>query len=453
MAKWGFSQIDVTPELGIFQGGFADRPGPSDDYLDNLYLRAVAVDDGENVFVWISAELCLVSNKMADEFRERVSRALNIPKENTIFTVTHSHATPWYHQVSNEGQELYDRYFERMYYSAEKTALQALKNTEQAEIDIVLGTTDIGICRREEVDGRYTIGEDENGIIDKSLRILRVRSTDTGEYLGFIIRSSCHPVCLYSKNTKISGDFCGRACKIMELTYPGAIALFVNGTPGDINPKRYSIETDNACLARTTNIFVSDIKQLLNKEFVSIDQKEKIGVAEVMFEVPLQNFTRAERESEYKIIEGYAQKAENPEAWDITLAKLYKEWMTQSFDYIADGKPLNVTVNLQTIRLPGNIIVFAIPYEPVSSFSFNIERMMLERYGMNKKNIFTLGYANGGNGYLVTEKELREGGYEPHMSIWYTVTMDLVPSYYAFDATDKMSQKMIDLYESFRSPS
>ena len=43
--KAGFSKVDITPPVGIYLSGYILREGPSQGVHDNLYARALVLDD------------------------------------------------------------------------------------------------------------------------------------------------------------------------------------------------------------------------------------------------------------------------------------------------------------------------------------------------------------------------------------------------------------------------
>ena len=65
MLKAGFSRLDVTPPLGSYLAGyFHDRYAKG--ILDPIELNAIAVSDGENTALIITADLLGIAMKYAD---------------------------------------------------------------------------------------------------------------------------------------------------------------------------------------------------------------------------------------------------------------------------------------------------------------------------------------------------------------------------------------------------
>ena len=80
MLKAGFAKVDVTPPLGSPMAGYA-RERISDGILDPIELVALAVNDGENTALIITADFLGMWETWATEIRDLISKETGVPAE------------------------------------------------------------------------------------------------------------------------------------------------------------------------------------------------------------------------------------------------------------------------------------------------------------------------------------------------------------------------------------
>lgn len=74
MIKAGFSRVDVTPTLGTYLSGyFNDRYAQG--IIDPIYLNAVAISDGADTAVIITADFVGIREAYATPIRKKLQKA------------------------------------------------------------------------------------------------------------------------------------------------------------------------------------------------------------------------------------------------------------------------------------------------------------------------------------------------------------------------------------------
>ncbi|NED97113.1 hypothetical protein G1H11_17580 [Phytoactinopolyspora alkaliphila] len=238
----GFGRADITPPVGVELAGF----GPylrrrSTGVHGRIYARAVAVESSTGRWLLVSCDLMGLG---AEQVRDVV--ALTVQRtgwraDDVAVHATHNHSGPA--AVENHGWGEPDRvYLAQLPELIARACLDAISGARparvsHAEVPLDAFAYNRMLPRRGLTNERALAGtwrEPEPDTIDTSVRVLRV---DHGEELaGFLVYYSCHPVICCEQSTTIHGDFPGEALRLLEIAYPRATGLFLQGALGNINP-------------------------------------------------------------------------------------------------------------------------------------------------------------------------------------------------------------------------
>jgi len=91
--KGGCAKVNITPPLGIPLIGSYGKP--SDDVLDELYAKALVLDDGNNTLVIVSCDLLYTPlEEIAGPARKIITEKTGIPEQNILICATHTHSGP-----------------------------------------------------------------------------------------------------------------------------------------------------------------------------------------------------------------------------------------------------------------------------------------------------------------------------------------------------------------------
>ena len=92
MLKAGFSKIDITPPLNIPLAGYYEMRY-ADGVLDPIYLCALALCDGEETVVLITADVLMVRYDVCNHLREMISERTGIPADHIMINSLHQHTS------------------------------------------------------------------------------------------------------------------------------------------------------------------------------------------------------------------------------------------------------------------------------------------------------------------------------------------------------------------------
>ena len=439
---WSFAKADITPPLGLWQDGFANRAHAADGVLDPLMLRAAAVKSEGSAFIFISVETLVLTDEWAGAIRKAVAAVCGVGRHRVLAAATHTHSGPM--SKPTEREEDYEGWWNEVVKTAAHTARRAMETLQPAEFDISAGYARIGVNRREMTEKGVAADENPKGVIDRNLRALRVVG-EGGKLMGVILQGACHAACMMSGNTKYTGDWPGRACRVFEERNEGTVAMYFNGSCGDVNPKREPGETDEECLERTAAVFFEDTERLLKKPFEP-HGGEGIACADSLLDVPLRRPDK--RKLSDDLDEWRHRMAVAPDdSWDKIAGVYCGRFTENAFKRLEEGRPFLVRAMLAAVRLASDVAFLALPFETFSATARGLVKSLKDG-GLSKEHIFTIGYANGMHGYLPTAGAIRQGGYEPTVSAWFYN----LPYYYSPRAEREVRNRLLALWEETKFP-
>lgn len=224
----GVAKVDITNR----------EAGPVND---PLYARALVLKSGSTTAVLITVdavaigEIGYIKNDYLGKVRDRLNKELGVAPRNVFANASHCHGI-----VCPDVDE-----------RTVSAVLQAAKNLVPVRVGAGVGQEDrISENRRiklksgktADVRHAYSLPPDEEvesvGPIDPEIGVLRIDRVD-GEPLAIVYNFACHPIqgAASGGNT---ADITGFSSKTLEDNLPeGAVALFVQGCGGDINPVLY----------------------------------------------------------------------------------------------------------------------------------------------------------------------------------------------------------------------
>jgi hypothetical protein len=223
----GTAKIDIT-----------DRTVPVND---PCFAKALVLKNGETTAVLITVdavaigEIGRIGNGFLATVRGQLEKEAGIPPESVIINASHCHGI-----IRADTAQL---------------VVQVVKEAAKNLVPVKAGTgssteTRISENRRlqmkdgSEVDMRraYSMPRDEDvanvGPIDPQVGLLKLDRAD-GTLLAVVYNFACHPI-MNPPSKGNSADYPGFASKVIEEALGGgAMAFFVQGCGGDINPVRY----------------------------------------------------------------------------------------------------------------------------------------------------------------------------------------------------------------------
>ena len=410
--KGGCAKVNITPPLGIPLIGSYGKP--SDDVLDELYAKALVLNDGSTTLAIVSADLLYMPlEEITKPVREIIKEKLGIPEQNVLICATHTHSGPEVFaraKVPREGRlpasQIDQAYLATLIKKIASSVLIAHKKMTAVRIGAAKGQIpEIVYNRRAKTkDGsvkmaftlpdevttirratEYTEGTEKTkkssevsvlsvaksriepelvfGPVDPDVWVLRVEDAN-GQIVGSIVNFACHPVCIYpSLSTSISADYPAYATQVVE-EIEGGTCLFMLGTAGNIVPIKRGLRP------------CQQIGKALGAEAL-----HRLQLVSTSGDVTLKAI-RKEIKLPTKKAPSEDKTAKN----------------SKTTDY--------VNTEIQILKL-GDIYILGLPGEILVELGLEIKK----RVGL--ENLFVVSLSNDAIGYVCHDRAYEEGGYEP----------------------------------------
>jgi len=378
----GTSRIDITPGYTTDLSGYGGREQPALGVRHQIFMRAAVFEANGNRLAVLSAEILEYPRPLVEEIRRRVATELDTPVEHVCFSVTHTHYAPAVIPMYGGGR-VCERFQQEVMDHACRAAKEALRSLAPMRLKRGKATLDIASNRRN-----------PGGTpCDDTVQVLAAFGSDDQPRLMMVLYA-CHPVCLSPADRRVSGDFCGVACSVLEAKHEGCTTLFLNGCAGDINPRkeyRFSPEGMERAGRRMADA-------VLGIEFENVRGEELAGKA-ARVELPYERLESGRIRRELDEIENLG---ELDDAW-----RAKRAWLQcmRTWSY-----PDSMPVAMQLLRL-GELQWLTLSGEVLWGIRLQI---VAER-----PDLWIAAYCNGGHGYISTGPAQEEGGYEPDSSNWY----------------------------------
>lgn len=401
--KGGCAKVNITPHLGIPLIGSYGKP--SDDILDELYAKALVLNDGNNTIAIVSADLLYTPlEEITNPARRIIKEKTDIPEEHILICATHTHSGPEVFTRSKlrpdqeiPASKIDQCYLETLIRKIADAAVLAHKSMREVKIDAAKGripeivfnrrpkasdgsavmtwSVPAEIAATREIETRpdgstavsFTLDVNEPnltfGPIDPEVWVLRVEDANNN-IVGAIVNFACHPVCVYPHlPTAISADFPGDATDMVEQT-EGGICLFALGTAGDIVPYQRGVKAHRQ-IGKALGA-----EALRRLQFVGASDEVTLDAIKKEIKFPVKKLVSADDEKKPDKVAEY------------------------------------ITTEIQILRL-GDIYILGLPGEVLAEVGLEIKK----RAGIEKLLVVSL--SNDAIGYVCHSRAYEEGGYEP----------------------------------------
>ncbi|HTP35425.1 MAG TPA: neutral/alkaline non-lysosomal ceramidase N-terminal domain-containing protein [Candidatus Acidoferrales bacterium] len=256
----GAARVDITPaaDAALPMGGYAGRTQGFRSIHDNVYVRAIVLDDGATQAALVAWESLFVPDAVWAETSQRIAAEAGIRPENLLLSAVHDHGAPILSLAETAAPKTvaYTK-------SVEDAAIAAVRGAKSqlqpARFGIGTGTAYVNVNRREAAPGRgLWLGYNEEGPSDKTVTVLRFDDLN-GRPIAFWINYSVHAVVMGPENLQVTGDLAGATARFVEQHYLGkdhlrsdggsrlrlrpedragsdVVAVWTSGAAGDQNP-------------------------------------------------------------------------------------------------------------------------------------------------------------------------------------------------------------------------
>ncbi len=401
-ADWraGVAKAVITPDQPVWMAGYGSRTKPSEGTSQELYAKALALQDnrGKRVVI-VTTDILGIPREMGDAIASGVAQKYKLTRANLVLTSTHTHTGPVPHR-NLEGAYFLDeqqaaavkRNTARMTEKIIAVVGEALRELQPATLSFGRGAAHFGINRRVNRDGRFVFGSNKDGVKDDDVPLLQVKSAD-GRLRAVLLSYACHNTTLTDTFYQFNGDYAGYVQAEIEQAHPGAVAMFMMGAGADINPEpRGKLEMAQAhgkALAETVaRILAGSLRPL----------RGNLNTAYANVALPLDVMTREQLQAQTQDKDKYRRT--HAQRW---LARLDR-----------DGKVMTeYPYPLQVVQLGNDLTLVAMSGEVVVDYVLRLKQEL------GAERLWVAAYCNDVMAYIPSVRILKEGGYEADFSMIY----------------------------------
>ncbi|NLH15265.1 MAG: hypothetical protein GX455_01670 [Phycisphaerae bacterium] len=395
----GVAKTAITPPVPFWLTGYAARTKPADSVRMELWAKALAIqDDQGGQAVIITTDVIGLPLEISDTVAERLAKSNGFKRSEVLFNSSHTHAGPviWPNlrvMFEFDEKELarVREYAAKLTDNLEAVANEAIRKLAPAKLSSGQGTADFAINRREQTAAGFRIGVNSKGPMDHSVPVLRVTGED-GTLRAVLFGYACHNTTTGGDFYQVNGDYAGAAQLEVEKTHPGTIAMFMILCGADQNPNPRGTVEHADQYGRT---LAAAVEKALSGEMKAV--RPPLRCAYRVIDLEFAPHTREQFQTESQNADQYRQRR----------ARL----MLEAYD---QGKPIRtLSYPLQVVRFNENLTFLAMGGEVVVDYSLRAKR------DFPSENLVVAGYSNDVSCYIPSLRVLREGGYEPDISMIY----------------------------------
>jgi hypothetical protein len=390
---------------------------------DDLTATALVVSDetGHSVAI-VAGDLMYNDRRLVQSVREQVAAHTDIPPESVCINFSHSHNAPTAGFIRGSGvpDEEYLRFVARQIATS---IIMAWRDRQPARLYV----------GRTELPGMTYNRTREDGPVDRWVSVLRA-DAENGQPLAIAVNFHAHPVAHMEIDLHaVSRDVPGEVVDQLEAIVPGATALYLQGTCGDVMFGREYVWTDRR-FEPARAVTGAALKALACARPI-----ETPGVKAVIRTVslPTRRWRRDEivperEEGLYRLQTGdttgwmngivrvcvgqpqrlplrYGGSVERAVA---AVSRFAVEWTEQILP-VLDSRPEKLDTEIQAVRI-GDAYLVAHGSELFSSLDLSLRR------SWPHEDLFILGYSNDSIGYMPDDYDIEHSNYAANTSPKFT---------------------------------
>lgn len=376
---------------------------------DDVYIRCLVLDDGKNKTVFMSMDLLFHDSILNDDIAKYANEKYKIAQSAVVVGYTHAHTAP-----AARGYNLnhHDEEYEEFLVSRAKSCLdRAMCSMFEGQLEYGRFDADFNVSRRGNVDGRFGNRPDFDYPRDSEFAVICIRD-NSGDIRSIIANYACHPV-FYPTKDSVSGEFPARLCQLLDTKYYGCVSMFLQSSGADVRP-RPSVDMEKyegkvpgwPWREDLTFADVSAFAEDMCRELSGFIEnggclKKDVKLASHAFEIELP--------MDGKPLDYFKEKAEQ-------MINVIDNPDREHAIFIANGGyaalPDSLFLRAAVIRLSDDLYMATLGGEPC----FGVKNAVKKAFG--KANVFFVGYTDA-CAYIVDDRVLSEGGYEPTCHLEY----------------------------------
>lgn len=269
----GAARVSITPPREEFVGPFKR-------VNDEVYVRAVVIDNGIDRAVLVVADVPMIQAEVMAETVRDIAALAHVPEANVMLSASHTHNT--IRVDRNPGGIILPgspQYVERVTTAALAAVIEATDRLKPARMATGQGYAYlVGGKNSWSAEHSRTIeAVDRSGAetVSRALRVVKFADLE-GKPISYVLNYAINPVIAMAMKDAISGDVPGAAARYVEQrSGPGAVALFTVGAAG--NPL-YRAEPEAAPGAPADpNALIQAMGTILGEEALAVARNARPG--------------------------------------------------------------------------------------------------------------------------------------------------------------------------------
>ncbi len=218
----GAGSTSITPQQGIYLGGYG-KNRKSTGHLDELWLKGVAVGDGETWLVLLTVDSIGLTRPDIVRIRQGVQQTH--PGARVVVSSTHTHASP----------DVVGIWGPRVWLSGRRESY--VDSLVEAGIDLAMTAIETAVPARSRVASDqihlpWVENRSEKDLLDNTVALMEF-SDNSGRVIATLTNFACHPTVLGPGNTLASADYVAGFYRSMAAFSTGE-HLFLQGAVGGL---------------------------------------------------------------------------------------------------------------------------------------------------------------------------------------------------------------------------
>jgi neutral ceramidase len=408
----GAASVVITPPAGTPMAGYY-RLRTADGVLDELYARALVVEQAGLKAAFVTLDLITVTRKVTLAAREIISTQTGIPVERVMISATHSHTGPVLGRdsaidsLTGGDTPPVQTYSESLPALIARSVAEANARLVPAQASTATGREhSLGFNRRFWLsDGTVAWNPPKlsptivapAGPTDPDVGVLLLEKIGTTPTpLATYVNFALHPDVV--GGSRISADYPGSlARRLADVHGPEMVTLFANGCCGNVNHRNIWWANPQSGPTEMERIGAVLAGAVL-KTWPNLQRITTFGprARSAMVSLPLPKFTDEDRREARETM----RRMTDPKVGTVAKAKA-----VCILDTLArEGKPIEVEV--QAIALSRDVAIVGLPGEIFAELGLALKK------ASPFKHTFIAELANGSIGYIPIRSAYAEGNYE-----------------------------------------
>lgn len=400
----GYARVCVTPPVGMAMEGLGLREAASAVH-DDLYVGVLALQQSRGTVLVAGCDLLFFDRPHVDRLIGSMAEAASVAAEQVLLNCSHTHAGPrvsaWSYSPGPD-----EAYIARVEQALASAAVRALDGLEPVTVWAGRTRTDLPVCRRKpDASGRAAWKPYLKGTVCDELPVAVFRSAaDPARAVCVVLSASCHPSAWY--RPEISAEYPGVAVRLINQQFGAVCALFLQGAGGDSKPRPV------AC---------GEEEWLANRDWASVEAAGRL-VADPASALIAEGLRSVAPGLGWGRVEARFAMESPPTPEQLRLAASgggasgrpeQRLWAEDMLRRMRLGEPLpsDVPIRVHGVRIGDGLRLVGVEAELVADLGNQI------RGAFGPGLTVPLGYTDGAQLYLPSDRQLPEGGYEVE-SFW-----------------------------------